>query len=104
MPMNPLRRLRRSALPSSPPGTVVAWSAAPVLALIPIVTSEMIARQAGVGNILFNALDMALYDTVYAMIVIIGVLGFVLDLGFEKLRARLVAWAEPVHQIAVGTT
>ena len=74
-----------------------------VLALITMVTSEMIARQAGVGNILFNALDMAQYDTVYAMIVIIGVLGFVLDVGFERLRARLVAWAEPVHEIAVGT-
>ena len=42
-----------------------------------MVTSEMIARQAGVGSILFNALDMAQYATVYAMIVIIGVLGFV---------------------------
>jgi NitT/TauT family transport system permease protein len=69
-----------------------------------MVTSEMIARQSGVGNILFNSLDMALYDTVYAMIVIIGLLGFVLDVAFERLRATLVAWAEPVHQIAVGTT
>ena len=75
-----------------------------VLALITMVTSEMIARQSGVGNILFNSLDMALYDTVYAMIVIIGLLGFVLDVAFERLRAMLVAWAEPVHQIAVGTT
>ena len=50
-----------------------------MLALITMVTSEMIARQAGVGNILFNALDMAQYDTVYAMIVIIGI---------ARLRAR----------------
>ena len=57
-----------------------------VLALITMVTSEMIARQSGVGNILFNSLDMALYDTVYAMIVVIGILGFVLDVAFEKLR------------------
>ena len=59
-----------------------------VLALITMVTSEMIARQAGVGNILFNSLDMAQYDTVYAMIVIIGALGFVLDVAV-RAAARM---------------
>jgi NitT/TauT family transport system permease protein len=48
---------------------------------------------------------MAQYETVYATIVIIGILGFVIDALFEKLRGRLVAWAEPTHDIAaVGTT
>ena len=74
-----------------------------VLALITMVTSEMIARKTGVGNILFNALDMAQYHTVYAMIVIIGLLGFFIDAAFEWLRRSLVAWAEPAQPIAVGT-
>jgi NitT/TauT family transport system permease protein len=91
-------------LPASLPEIFVGVRTGLVLALITMVTSEMIARQSGVGNILFNSLDMALYDMVYAMIVIIGILGFVLDVAFEKLRSWLVAWAEPVHQIAVGTT
>jgi NitT/TauT family transport system permease protein len=47
---------------------------------------------------------MAQYDAVYAVIVIIGVLGFVLDFAFERLRGRLVGWAEPAHDIVVGTT
>jgi NitT/TauT family transport system permease protein len=75
-----------------------------VLALITMVTSEMIARQTGIGNILFNSLDMAQYDTVYAMIVIIGVLGYTLDFAFEDLRGRLVGWAAPAHDIIAGTT
>ena len=104
MGMSPLQRLVRIVLPASLPEIFVGIRTGLVLALITMVTSEMIARQSGVGNILFNSLDMALYDTVYAMIVIIGVLGFVLDVAFEKLRSWLVAWAEPVHQIAVGTT
>ena len=104
MGMSPLQRLVRIVLPASLPEIFVGVRTGLVLALITMVTSEMIARQSGVGNILFNSLDMALYDTVYAMIVIIGVLGFVLDVAFEKLRSWLVAWAEPVHQIAVGTT
>ena len=90
-------------LPASLPEIFVGLRTGLVLALITMVTSEMIARQAGVGNILFNSLDMALYDAVYATIIIIGVLGFVLDVGVERLRSRLIGWAEPVHQIAVGT-
>jgi len=104
MGMTPLQRLLRIVLPASLPEIFVGLRTGLVLALITMVTSEMIARQAGVGNILFNSLDMALYDTVYAMIVIIGALGFILDVAFERLRTWLVAWAEPVHQIAVGTS
>jgi ABC-type nitrate/sulfonate/bicarbonate transport system permease component len=104
MGMSPGQRLIRIVLPAALPEIFVGVRTGLVLALITMVTSEMIARQSGVGNILFNSLDMALYDMVYAMIVIIGVLGFVLDVAFEKLRSWLVAWAEPVHQIAVGTT
>ncbi|NJO24146.1 MAG: ABC transporter permease subunit, partial [Sphingomonadales bacterium] len=104
MGMGPPQRLLRVVLPSALPEVFVGVRTGLVLALITMVTSEMIARQAGVGNILFNSLDMALYDTVYAMIVIIGVLGFIIDVLFERLRAWAVAWAEPVHEIAVGTS
>jgi NitT/TauT family transport system permease protein len=97
-------RLVRVVLPAALPEVLIGARTGVVLALITMVTSEMIARQAGVGNILFNAMDMAQYDTVYAMIVIIGVLGFAIDAAFEALRRRLVAWAQPTHQIAaVGT-
>jgi NitT/TauT family transport system permease protein len=103
MGMDARARLLRVVFPAALPEIMVGVRTGLVLALITMVTSEMIARQAGVGSILFNALDMAQYASVYAMIVIIGVLGFVLDLLFERLRAKLVAWAEPGHDIAVGT-
>ena len=73
------------------------------IAVVTRVTGEMIARQTGVGNILFNALDMAQYDTVFAMILVIGALGCVLDALFEALRVRLVGWADSPHPIAVGS-
>jgi NitT/TauT family transport system permease protein len=103
MGMPSFARLRRVILPAALPEIFVGCRTGLVLALITMVTSEMIARQTGVGNVLFNSLDMAQYETVYAMIVVIGALGFLLDAAFERLRAKLVAWAEPVHQIAVGT-
>lgn len=43
---------------------------------------------------------MAQYDAVYAIILIIGILGFVLDLLVERLRSGLLVWAEPAYQIA----
>ena len=100
MGMSAAARLLRVVLPASMPDILVGCRTGLVLALITMVTSEMIARQTGIGNILFNSLDMAQYETVYAMIVIIGVLGFVIDAVFERLRAALVAWAAPSHQIA----
>ena len=38
----------------------------------------------------------------WELIVIIGVLGFMLDAAFERLRGWLVRWAEPPGDIAVG--
>jgi ABC-type nitrate/sulfonate/bicarbonate transport system permease component len=104
MGMGPLARLVRIVLPAALPEILVGCRTGLVLALITMVTSEMITRQTGIGNILFNSLDMAQYDTVYAMIVIIGVLGFALDAAFEALRSRLVGWAAPSHALVVGTT
>jgi NitT/TauT family transport system permease protein len=104
MGMSKAARLCRVVLPAALPQIFVGIRTGLVLALITMVTSEMIARQTGVGSILFNALDMAQYASVYAMIVIIGVLGFVLDVIIERLRRNLVAWAEEGGEIAVGTS
>src|SRR5437868_1648968 len=105
MGMNARGRLFRVVFPAALPEIMVGIRTGLVLALITMVTSEMIARKQGVGDLLFNAMAMAQYETVYATIVIIGVLGFVIDALFERLRGRLVAWAEPTHDIAaVGTT
>ena len=103
MGLGPAARLRRIVLPAALPEIMVGIRTGLVLALITMVTSEMIARKQGVGDILFNAMAMAQYETVYATIVIIGLLGFVIDASFERLRTRLVAWADPVHEIAVGS-
>jgi NitT/TauT family transport system permease protein len=104
MGMSSRARLLRVVLPAALPEIMVGVRTGLVLALITMVTSEMIARKQGVGDILFNALAMAQYETVYATIVIIGMMGFLIDALFERLRAHLVAWADPVHEIAVGST
>jgi NitT/TauT family transport system permease protein len=94
MGLSAMQRLIRIVLPAALPEILTGCRTGLVLALITMVTSEMIARQSGAGNILFNSLDMGQYDTVYAMIIIIGAMGIGLDAAFEKLRRRLVRWSE----------
>jgi NitT/TauT family transport system permease protein len=89
------QRMLRIVLPSALPEILIGCRTGLVLALITMITSEMIARQSGAGNILFNALDMGQYDTVFAMIIIVGAMGIGLDAAFEQLRKRLVRWSEP---------
>src|ERR1700727_1700720 len=95
MGLSAAQRMIRIVLPAALPEILTGCRTGLVLALINMVTSEMIARQSGAGNILFNALDMGQYDTVFAMIIIIGAMGIGLDAAFEKMRARLVKWSEP---------
>jgi NitT/TauT family transport system permease protein len=46
---------------------------------------------------------MGQYDTVFAMIIIVGAMGIGLDAAFEKMRARLVRWSEPQFDLPVSS-
>jgi len=102
MGLSAAERLVRIVLPAALPEILTGCRTGMVLALITMITSEMIARQSGAGNILFNALDMGEYDIVYAMIIIVGAMGIGLDALFERLRARLVRWSEPQFDIPLS--
>jgi len=95
MGLSAAQRMVRIVLPSALPEILTGCRTGLVLALITMITSEMIARQSGAGNILFNAMDMGQYDTVFAMIIIVGAMGIGFDAAFEQLRRRLVRWSEP---------
>jgi len=94
MGTGPVARVWRVILPSALPEVLLGCRIGLAMALILMITSEMIVRQSGAGNLLFNSLDMAQYDNVYAMIAILAALGVVFDLAFEQVRLRLSFWAE----------
>ena len=102
MGLSAAQRLIRIVLPAALPEILTGCRTGLVLALITMITSEMIARQSGAGNILFNALDMGEYDTVFAMIIVVGAMGIGLDALFERIRARLVRWSEPQLDIPLS--
>jgi NitT/TauT family transport system permease protein len=102
MGLSAAQRMLRIVLPAALPEILTGCRTGLVLALITMITSEMIARQSGAGNILFNALDMGQYDTVYAMIIVVGAMGIGLDAAFERMRGRLVRWSEPRFDIPLS--
>jgi NitT/TauT family transport system permease protein len=102
MGLSPLQRMLRIVLPAALPEVLAGCRTGLVLALITMVTSEMIARKSGAGNILFNALDMGQYDTVFAMIIIIGAMGIIFDALFDRLRRKLVFWSQPREDIPLS--
>jgi NitT/TauT family transport system permease protein len=102
MGLSSVQRMIRIVLPAALPEILTGCRTGLVLALITMITSEMIARQSGAGNILFNALDMGQYETVFAMIIIVGAMGIGLDAAFERLRGRLVRWSEPQFDIPLS--
>jgi NitT/TauT family transport system permease protein len=102
MGLSSAQRMVRIVLPAALPEILTGCRTGLVLALITMITSEMIARQSGAGNILFNALDMGQYDTVFAMIIIVGAMGIGLDALFERMRARLVRWSAPQFDIPLS--
>lgn len=86
MGMGYWKRLFKVVLPAALPEIMIGCRVGIVMALIIMVSSEMIARQQGIGNVLFTALDMAYYPMVYLVILILAVIGVILDWLFECLR------------------
>lgn len=94
MGMGSVARLFKVVLPAALPEILIGCRVGIVMALIVMVSSEMIARQEGVGNLLFTSMDMAQYAMVYAVILVLALLGFVLDGLFEVIRRLLTHWSE----------
>lgn len=94
MGMGRIRQMLFVVLPSALPDVLIGCRVAIAIGLIVMVSSEMIARQSGIGNLLFNSLDMALYDETYATIVVISAIGFILDVVFQQVQRRLTFWTE----------
>lgn len=97
MGMGRLARLRRVILPAALPEVMLGCRVAVSIALITMISSEMIARQNGAGNLLFDAMDMAIYTDVYAVILIIAFIGVALDMLMERLRKALTHWADTLQ-------
>jgi len=86
--------LTRVLIPSALPGVVAGWRITLSLSLIIIVVTEMfIGTRSGLGmriydfHLMFRSADM------YAVILVVGIMGYALNKGVEVAESRLVHWS-----------
>lgn len=85
-------RLRFLTIPSSWPYVVAGLRIAASLALIATVVTELVANAKGLGQSIAMAQISGLATDMYALIVIAGALGLLVNHGFERLEEATLAW------------
>lgn len=78
----------RGSMPNIFTGLRIAWG----IALIVIVAAEMIGAVRGMGYMVLESQQTFRIPRLFGSIVVIGLLGFVTDLGFRYLKRRMMPW------------
>jgi ABC-type nitrate/sulfonate/bicarbonate transport system permease component len=87
-----LERVRRIVLPAALPQIVAGMRNSLALAVIMMVLSEYFSSTSGVGYVLLISKNTFQLGPMWAAIVLIGVLGYVLNLLFVVAERRALAW------------
>lgn len=85
-------RVRRMVLPSAMPQIVAGMRNSLALAVIMMVLSEFFAASSGVGYVLLVAKNTFQLGPMWAAIVLIGLLGYLLNALFVLFERRVLAW------------
>ena len=85
-------RIRRIVLPAAFPQIVAGMRIGLSLAVIMMVLSEYFSSTSGVGYVLLISKNTFDFGPMWAAILLIGVLGYVLNLLFVVVEHRLLAW------------
>jgi len=87
-----LERIRRVVLPAALPQIVAGMRNSLSLAVIMMVLSEYFSSTSGVGYVLLISKNTFDFGPMWAAILLIGVLGYLLNLLFVLAERRLLAW------------
>ena len=92
--LSPLQLLSKVIFPAALPRILIGLRISLGIAWLVVVAAEMIAVDSGLGYLIIDSRNSGKhYDLVVAGMLIIGVIGLVLDLGFRRLeKMRSVRW------------
>ena len=90
-------RLRHLVLPTALPYLMTGLRLAAAVALILAVTAEMTIGNPGLGRQLAVAAGIGNNTTVYAIVIITGVLGLIINIGFRTIERRALHWHQSVR-------
>ena len=85
-------RIRRIVLPAAAPQIAAGMRNSLSLAVIMMVLAEYFSSTSGVGYVLLNAKNTFQLAPMWAAIVLIGVLGYLLNVVFLLAERRVLAW------------
>lgn len=90
-------RLRNLVLPTALPYVMTGLRLSAAVALILAITAEMTIGNPGLGQVIFQAYNIGNMTTVYAIVIVTGVLGVIVNLVFRFIERRSLAWHQSVR-------
>jgi ABC-type nitrate/sulfonate/bicarbonate transport system permease component len=87
-----LERLRRVTLPSSLAYIATGLRISSSVALILVVTAELVIGAPGLGREINVARQGGATNVMYAIIIVTGLLGWLLNAGFVRIERRVLHW------------
>src|SRR4051812_5404261 len=92
-----LRMLWDVVLPSAMPELLNGIRTALALSFILLVSSELIVARTGLGYLIGFLGANGAYDSMYAVVLTVALLGFAADRGFQLIMNRMLQWREQTH-------
>jgi NitT/TauT family transport system permease protein len=84
----------RVVLPAALPQILTGLRLAIAISIFTLLASELLIRQSGVGSYMFTALDVGSNLVVWAVMVILAMIGFLLDFAYVHAVKRAFRWLE----------
>jgi NitT/TauT family transport system permease protein len=84
--------LRKIVLPGALPGILAGFRISTSIALILLVSAEMIGAQYGIGAFVLQAGNLMLTDQLLAGVLLISILGLAVGTALSRVEKRLLRW------------
>ena len=94
MGVGPRARLTHVVMPAALPSVMVGFRIAFASAWAAIIAAELIGSPSGLGFAIEWYRQLLMSPKVFSFIVVIGVVGYLCDLGLRTLQAKLTPWSE----------
>ena len=91
------QRFRSLVFPTALPYLMTGVRLAAAVALILTITAQMFIGTPGIGRSIIFAQQGANWVQVYALIVVTGVLGLLVNIGFRAIERKVLSWHESVR-------
>lgn len=93
-----LTQVRTVIWPSTAPFAMTGLRLAATVALILTITGELIIGTPGLGNLIAVAQTSGAVASMYALVIVTGLLGVVVNLVFRQLERRMLHWHPSVRR------